>query len=62
MSIPDNFSMLYSVASAESFSSLPEAPSSSPDLHELDSTSEDSPQVAVPIRKGEQLQVFEDYC
>ncbi|KAK0441987.1 hypothetical protein EV421DRAFT_2036171 [Armillaria borealis] len=47
-SIPDNFSMTYSLASTESFSSLPEAP----DSHELDSTSEESPQVAVPIRKG----------
>ncbi|PBK78615.1 hypothetical protein ARMSODRAFT_947574 [Armillaria solidipes] len=52
-SIPDNFSMTYSLASTESFSSLPEAPGSdSPDSHELDSTSEESPQVAVPIRKG----------
>ncbi|KAK0484071.1 hypothetical protein IW261DRAFT_1466542 [Armillaria novae-zelandiae] len=51
-SIPDDFSMAYSGASAESFSSLPETSSSSPDLHEPDSTSEESPQVAVPIRKG----------
>ncbi|KAK0496998.1 hypothetical protein EDD18DRAFT_1352851 [Armillaria luteobubalina] len=48
----DNFSMVYSGASMESFSSLPEAPSSSPDLHEPDSTSEVSLQVAVPIKTG----------
>ncbi len=54
MSTPDYFSMSCSVASTESFSSLPEAPSSdSPDSHEMDSTSEESHQVAVPIRKGE---------
>ncbi|KAK0183885.1 hypothetical protein F5146DRAFT_1229140 [Armillaria mellea] len=47
----DTFSMNYSGASMESFSSLPEAPGSSPDLHELVLTSEVSPQVAVPIRK-----------
>ncbi|KAK0496984.1 hypothetical protein EDD18DRAFT_1164784 [Armillaria luteobubalina] len=51
-SIPDNFSMVNSVTSTESFSSLPEAPSpDTTDSHELDSTSQESAQNAVPIRK-----------
>ncbi len=51
--------MTYSLVSTESFSSLPEAPSSdSPDSHEMDSTSEESHQVAVPIWKGEYLYVL----
>ncbi len=52
--VPDNFSMTYSLAAAESRSSLAEDLSSnSPHSHELHSASEESHQVAVPIRKGE---------
>ncbi|KAK0463715.1 uncharacterized protein EV420DRAFT_1104445 [Desarmillaria tabescens] len=52
-SVADDFSFTYSITPGGSYSSLTEELGSDrPDTHELDSTSEESPPVSEPIRKG----------